>query len=112
MILHPNLFQTPNTGNQSDQGTPTTANATSNKVNTTYFNYGQKGHYANRCPTRRKSSTPTLGTPASPNHNGSSTPTQAQQNYAQGRVNQVAMEEAPNTLTMEPDTSLINSILS
>jgi hypothetical protein len=112
MIPHPNLFQTPNTRNQSAQGTPTTPNATPNKVNTTCFNCGQKGHYANRCPNRRKSSTPTPGTPAPPNRNGDSTPIQAQQNYAQGTVNQVTMEETQNAPTVVPGTSLINSILS
>jgi hypothetical protein len=112
MIPRPNLFQTPNTGNQSAQGTPTTPNATPNKANTTCFNYGQKGHYTNRCPSRRISSTPTLGTPAPPSRNGSSTSTQAQQNYAQGTVNQVTVEEAQNALIMEPGTSLIKSILS
>jgi hypothetical protein len=112
MIPRTNLFQTLNTGNASAQGTPTTSNATSNKVNTTCFNCGQKGHYANRCPSRRKSSTPTPGTPAPPSHNGSSTPTQAQQNYAQERVNQVTMEEAQNALIMEPGISLVNSIMS
>jgi hypothetical protein len=82
MIPRPNLFQTPNTGNQSAQGTPTTPNATPNKANTTCFNCGQNGHYTNCCPSQRKSSTPTPGTPAPPSHNGDSTPTQAQQNYA------------------------------
>jgi hypothetical protein len=94
MIPRPNLFQTPNTRNQSAQGTPTTPNATPNKANTTCFNCGQNSHYANCCPSRRKSSTPTPGTPALLSHNGESTLTQAQQNYAQGRVNQVTMEEA------------------
>jgi hypothetical protein len=79
MILHPILFQTPNTRNQSAQGTPTTPNATPNKANTTCFNCGQKGHCANCCPSRHKSSTATPGTPTPPpNYKGSSTPTQAQ----------------------------------
>jgi hypothetical protein len=112
MITHPNLFQTPNTENQSAQGIPTTPNATPNKANTTCFNCGQKGHYANRCPSQRKPSTPTLGTPAPPTHNGGSTPTQAQQNYAQGRANQVTMEEVRNASTVVPSTSLTNSIPS
>jgi hypothetical protein len=112
MILHHTLFQTPNTGNQSAQGPPTTPNATLNKENTTCFNCGQKGHYANRCPRRCKSSTATLGTPAPPSRNGDSTPTQAQQNYAQMRVNQVTMEEARNALIIESGASLIKSILS
>jgi hypothetical protein len=37
---------------------------------------------------------------------------QAQQNYAQGKVNQVAIEEAKNVPIVVPSTSLINSILS
>jgi hypothetical protein len=94
MISCPNLFQTLNIRNQSAQGTPTTPNATLNKANTTCFNCEQKGHYDNHCPSRHESSTPTPGMPTPPpNRNGSSTLTQAQQNYAQGRLNQVAMEE-------------------
>jgi hypothetical protein len=105
MIPHPNLFQTLNTRNQSAERTPTTQNGSPKKMNTTCFNYGQKGHYANRCPSRCQSSTPTLGTHAPLNHNGSSTLTQAQQNYARGRLNQVITEEAQNTPTMVSDTS-------
>jgi hypothetical protein len=51
----------------------------------------------------------TLGPP--PTRNGSSTPTQAQQNYGRGIVNQVTMEEAQNASTIEHGTSLINSVL-
>jgi hypothetical protein len=112
MIPRPNLFQTPNTRNQSAQGTPTTRNATLNKANTTCLNCRQKGHYANRCPSRCQSSAPTPGTPTSLTRNGVSTPSQAQQNYAQGRVNQVTMEEAQNVSTVVPGTSLVNSIPS
>jgi hypothetical protein len=81
-------------------------------MNTTCFNFSQKGHYANRCPSQHKSSTPTPGAPAPPSHNESSTMAQAQQNYAQGKVNQVAIEEAKNVPIVVPSTSLINSILS
>jgi hypothetical protein len=112
MIPCPNPFWAPNTRNQSAQGTPTTLNATPNKANTTCFNCGQKGHYVNRCPSRRKSSTPTPRMLAPPSRNGDTTSTQAQQNYDKGRVNQVTMEEAQNAPIMEPDTSLVKSILS
>jgi hypothetical protein len=71
MILHPSIFRTPNTGNQNVQRTPSTQNATSAKVNTTCFDCGQKGHYANHFLSRRRSSTPTPRTPAPPpNRNG------------------------------------------
>jgi hypothetical protein len=112
MISLSNLFQTPKTRKQSPQGTPTTQNATPNKVNNTCFNCDQKGHYANRCPSRRQSSTPTPGMAAPPTHNGCSTPVQAQQNYAHERVNQVTMEEAQNAATVVSGTSLVNSIMS
>jgi hypothetical protein len=82
MIPCSNPFQTLNTGNQSTHGTPTTQNATPTKANTTCFNCEQKGHYANCCPNQRQSYNPTLGTFTLPNRNGSSTLTQAQQNYA------------------------------
>jgi hypothetical protein len=56
--------------------------------------------------------TPEATLAPSPTRNGSSTPTQAQQNYARGRVKQVAVEEAQNATTMLPGTSLVNFILS
>jgi hypothetical protein len=81
------------------------------KANTTCFNCGQNDHYDNRCPNQRQPSTPTQGTTAPPNHNENSTPTQAKQNYARGRVIQVTIEEAHNAPTMMSDTTLVNLIL-
>jgi hypothetical protein len=63
-------------------------------------------------PRSRPSLTPEATLAPPPNHNGSSTLTQAEHNYAQGRVNQMSMEEAQNVPTVVPGTSLINSILS
>jgi hypothetical protein len=89
MILHPNLFQTPNTGNQSAPRTPTDHTSTQVPSCKKCHSCGQKGHFANLCPNPR--SRPPLTSEATssppPTHNGSSTPTQAQQNYAGGRVN-------------------------
>jgi hypothetical protein len=78
------------------------------------YNCGQKGHFTNSCPNpcARPPLTPDATSAPPPNHNGSSTPTQAQQNCARGRVNQVTMEEAHNAPTMVPSTSFINSIMS
>jgi hypothetical protein len=72
------------------------------------------GHFANSCPNPRSRPplTPEATSALPPTHNGSSTPTQAQQNSAQGRVNQVTVEEAQNTLIMAPGTSLFKSIPS
>jgi hypothetical protein len=81
-------------------------------MNTTCFNCGQKGHYTNCFPSRRQSSSPAPGMPAPLSRNGSSTSAQAQQNYAQGKVNQVNVEEAQNAPTVAPGTSLDNSIPS
>jgi hypothetical protein len=68
----------------------------------------------NRCLNSRSRPplTPEATSAPPPTNNGSSTPTQAQQNYAHGRMNYVALEEAHNAATMVPSTSLVNSIPS
>jgi hypothetical protein len=72
------------------------------------YNCGQKAHFANSCPNPRSRPplTPEATSTPLPTLNGSSTLTQAQQNYARGRVNQVTMEEAQNAPTMVQSTSL------
>jgi hypothetical protein len=114
MIPRPNLFQTPNTMNQSVQRTSTDQTATQDPSHKKCYSCGQKGHFTNSCPNPRSRPplTPEATLAPPPTCNGSSTPTQAQQNYARGRVNQVAMEEAQNNSTMMHGTSLINSIPS
>jgi hypothetical protein len=104
MIPRPNLFQTPNTGNQSDQGTPTTPNATPNKETPLASTVDRRVIILTVAP-------------ADVNHPSQlqerlhhqaimeTTLTQAQQNNAQGMVNQMSMEEAQNIPNVVPSTS-------
>jgi hypothetical protein len=107
MIPHPNLFQTPNTGNQSAQRTLIDHTTTQNSLHKKCYNCGQKNHFTNSCPNARSRPPLTLEATSAPppTCNGSSTPTQPQQNYTRGRVNQVATEEAQNVTTMLLGTS-------
>jgi type 1 glutamine amidotransferase len=92
VIPRPNNFQTPTTGSQNVQGTQATQDLL--QADRRCFNYGEKEHYANRCPnscTRANQSA--TATPV-PTRGANSIPVAANQNYAHGRVNDVAVEEA------------------
>jgi hypothetical protein len=109
IISRPNGYQTPNTGNRNVQRTPANQNVIQTPPDKKCYNCEQKGHFAIMCPNPRSrrplASTANLAPPS--NRNGNSSPVQARQNYAQGRVNQLAMEEAQNTPMN--GTFLINS---
>jgi hypothetical protein len=107
MIPRPNLFQTPNTRNQSAPRTLTDHTTTQDPSHKKCYNCGQKGQFANSCPKpRSRPPLPPEATSTPPStRNGSSTPTQAQLNYAQGRVNQMSMEETQNVPIVVPGTS-------
>jgi hypothetical protein len=58
------------------------------------YNCGEKGYYANRCSkSHTLANQPAIATPA-PTRGANSVPIAAKQNYARGRVNHVAVEEA------------------
>jgi hypothetical protein len=65
------------------------------------FNYGQIGHFANRCPDRHQQSTQAQEAAPIPNHDANSTPAIARQNFARGCINHMAIadtQEAPDVV--------------
>jgi hypothetical protein len=92
VIQCPNHLQTPAAGNQSVQRTQATQDP--QQDDRRCYNCGEQGHYANRCPNPcTRVNQPTIATPA-PTHGANSVPVATKKNYAHGRVNHVALEEA------------------
>jgi hypothetical protein len=58
------------------------------------YNCGEKGHYANRCSNPHTYANQTATATPTPTSGANSIPITAKQNYARGRVNYVAVEEA------------------
>jgi hypothetical protein len=91
-IQRPNNLQTPATRNQSVQRIQATQDP--QQADRRCYNYGEKGHYANRCPnSRTRANQPSMVTPIH-THGANSVPDAAKQNYALERVNHEAVEEA------------------
>jgi hypothetical protein len=92
VIQHPNNIQTPAAGNQSVQRTQATQDP--QQADRRFYNCGEKGHYANRCPNPCTCANQTATTTPVPTSGANSVLVAAKQNYAHGRVNHVAVEEA------------------
>jgi hypothetical protein len=92
VIQRPNNLQTPAAGNQSVKRTQAAQDP--QQADCRCYNCGEQGHYVNRCPNPSTHvNQPAIATPA-PIHGANSIPVTAMQNYARGRVNHVAVEEA------------------
>jgi hypothetical protein len=106
VIQRPNNLQTLTAGNQSVQTTQTTQDL--QQVDHRCYNYGEQGHYANRCPNPRTHvNQPVIASPA-PTRGANSVPVATKQNYARGRVNHVAVEEAQEAPDVVIGMFLIN----
>jgi hypothetical protein len=83
VIQLPNNLQTPAAGNQSVQRTQATQDP--QQADRRCYNYGELGHYANRCPNPCTCvNQPAIATPA-PTGGANSVPVAAKQIYARGR---------------------------
>jgi hypothetical protein len=92
VIQRPSNLQTLTARSHSVQKTQTTQDP--QQADRRCYNCGEKGHYANRCPDScTRASQLATATPV-PTCGANSIPVVAKQNYACGRVNHVAVEEA------------------
>jgi hypothetical protein len=106
VIQRSNNLQTPVAGNQSVQRIQATQDP--QQADRRCYNCGEKGHYANQCPnSHTRANQPAIATPA-PTRGANSVPVAAKQNYARGRVNHVAMEEAQEAPDVVIDMFLVN----
>jgi type 1 glutamine amidotransferase len=96
VIQHPNNLQTPTSGNQNVQRSQATQDPL--QVDRRCYNYGEEGHYANRCPNRRTRANQTATATPTPTSGANSIPVATKQNYAHGRVNHLVVEEAQEVL--------------
>jgi hypothetical protein len=92
VIQHSNNLQTPIAGNQSIQRTQVAQDLL--QADRRCYNYGENGHYANRCPNSRTHANQTTTATSTPTSGANSIHVAAKQNNAHGRVNHVDVEEA------------------
>jgi hypothetical protein len=92
VIQHPNNFQTPVARNQNVQGIQAAQNPM--QFEQKCYVSGEKGHFANQCPNLHARPPQIAASIIAPTRGANSIPFATRQNYAHGRVNHVAMEEA------------------
>jgi hypothetical protein len=92
VIQRPNNLQTLTAGNQSVQRTQAAQDPL--QADRRCYNYGEKGHYANRCPNPHTRANHIATATPVPTSGANSIHVATKQNYARGRVNHVVVEEA------------------
>jgi hypothetical protein len=73
------------------------------------YNCGDKGHHVNRCPNPHTRANQTATTTPAPMCRANSIPVATKQNYARGKVNHVAMEEAQEAPDMVIGMFFVNN---
>jgi hypothetical protein len=91
VIQRSNNLQTPTAVSQSVQRTQAAQDPL--QADCRFYNYGEKGHYASRCPNLRTRANQTATATPAPTRGANSIPLAAKQNYARGRINHVVVEE-------------------
>jgi hypothetical protein len=90
------------------QRPPTTQTTTQNPIDRRCFNCGERGHFTNACPKPCARPNQTIIAQSTPSHNNS-TPMTVRQNYARGRINHVAIEDAQQAPNIVLSMFLVNS---
>jgi hypothetical protein len=105
-MLHPNNSQTPAAGNQNVHR----AQAAQNPLKGEWrcFACGEKGHFANKCPSQCNHPSQTAVITPAPTCGANSIPISARQNYVRGKVNHVAVEEAREAPDVVIGTFFVN----
>jgi hypothetical protein len=106
VVLRPNNFQTPATGNQSAQRTQAAQNPLQGEQKC--YACGERGYYANECPNPYARPPQTVVSTPAPTRGANSVLVTAKQNYAHGRVNHVVVEEAQEAPDVVIDMFFIN----
>jgi hypothetical protein len=106
VIQRPNNLQTPAAENQSVHRTQATQDP--QQADRRCYNYGEMGHYANRCPNLHTHANLSAIAALAPTRGTDSVFVAAKQNYGRGRVNHVVVEEVQEAPDVVIVTFLIN----